>query len=123
MKTGASRSISSNITGRERKELGFRGHFGQASGSLSESGRGTGAWVKHRVNKGQEFVIGGYVPANPLDSIVVGYYDDGKLIYVAKVRNGSVPHTRREMWAKLKGLESMTVCLKICWRRTENRIL
>src|SRR4029077_16898986 len=35
----------------------------------------------------------------------VGYYQDGKLLYAAKVRNGFVPHTRREVAGKLKGLE------------------
>jgi ATP-dependent DNA ligase len=58
-----------------------------------------------RINKGQEFVIGGYIPDNPFDSIIVGYYQDGKLLYAAKVRNGFVPHTRREVAAKLKGLQ------------------
>jgi ATP-dependent DNA ligase len=65
----------------------------------------SGAWLKYRINKGQEFVIGGYVPDNPFDSIIVGYYQDGKLLYAAKVRNGFVSHTRREVAAKLKGFE------------------
>jgi len=46
-----------------------------------------------------------YVPDNPFDSIIVGYYPDGKLLYAAKVRNGFVSHTRREMAAKMKGLQ------------------
>ena len=33
------------------------------------------------------------------------YYDDQKLIYAAKVRNGFVPRLRRDVWQKLKGLE------------------
>jgi len=32
-------------------------------------------------------------------------YQDGKLMYAAKVRNGFVPNTRREVAAKLKGLQ------------------
>jgi hypothetical protein len=28
----------------------------------NESGKRTGAWIKHRLNSGQELVIGGYVP-------------------------------------------------------------
>jgi bifunctional non-homologous end joining protein LigD len=51
---------------------------------LYESGKRSSAWVKHRINKGQEFVIGGYVPGHPLDSIIVGYYDDGKLFFTAR---------------------------------------
>jgi hypothetical protein len=31
------------------------------------------------VNKGQELVIGGYRPGNPLDSVIVGYYEGDKL--------------------------------------------
>jgi ATP-dependent DNA ligase len=58
------------------------------------------------LRQSQEFVIGGYVPANPLDSVIVGYYEDGKLIYVAKVRNGFVPDTRREVFAKLRGFKT-----------------
>jgi hypothetical protein len=42
-------------------------------GSCYESGRRSGAWVKMRVNHGQELVVGGYVPASKnFDSIVVG---------------------------------------------------
>ena len=42
---------------------------------------------------------------NPLDAVIVGYYDGDQLIYAAKVRNGFVPRVRREVWQKLKGLE------------------
>jgi len=35
------------------------------------------------------------VPDNPFDSIIVGYYQDGKLLYASMVRNGFVPNTRR----------------------------
>jgi ATP-dependent DNA ligase len=87
------------------KEFGFEGILAKRADSFYESGKRSGAWLKYRVNQGQEFVIGGYVPNNPLDSIVVGYYDGDKLIYVAKVRNGFVPHTRREVFSKLRGLK------------------
>jgi len=44
--------------------------------------------VKYRVNRGQEFVIGGYTAGNPFDALIVGYYEGEKLLYAAKVRNG-----------------------------------
>jgi ATP-dependent DNA ligase len=75
------------------------------SDSYYESGKRSGAWLKYKVNKSQEFVIGGYTPGNPLDAVIVGYYDGDKLIYAAKVRNGFVPRLRRDVWQKLKGLE------------------
>ena len=51
-------------------------------------------------------MIGGYVSGNPTDSISVGYYQDGTLPYAGKVRNGFVPHTRRAIAAKLRGLSA-----------------
>jgi DNA ligase D-like protein (predicted ligase) len=90
---------------RVSKEFGFEGIVAKRKDSRYESGKRTGAWLKYRINKGQEFVIGGYIPDNPFDSIIVGYYQDGKLLYAAKVRNGFVSNTRREVAGKLKGLE------------------
>src|SRR5258708_5084940 len=40
----------------------------------------SGDWVKLRANRGQELVIGGYVPSsNTFDSILVGYYAGASL--------------------------------------------
>ena len=58
-------------------------------------------------------MIGGYVPGNPIDSIIVGYYQDGSLLYASKVRNGFVPHARRRVAAKLRGLELPPALLSI----------
>ena len=87
------------------REFGFEGIIAKRKDSCYESGRRTGAWSKYKVNKGQEFVIGGYTPRNPFDSIIVGYYEDGKLIFAEKVRNGFVPPLRREVAGRFKGLE------------------
>ena len=88
------------------KEFGFEGVIAKRKDSFYESGKRSGAWVKYKVNKSQEFVIGGYTPGNPLDAVTVGYYEGDKLTYAAKVRNGFVPRLRREVWRKLKGLEA-----------------
>ena len=87
------------------KEFGFEGVIAKRKDSCYESGKRSGAWLKYKVNKSQEFVIGGYTPGNPLDALIVGYYDGDKLIYAGKVRNGFVPRLRRDVWQKLKGLE------------------
>ncbi|HTT77688.1 MAG TPA: hypothetical protein VMF50_17120 [Candidatus Binataceae bacterium] len=59
-----------------------------------------------RVNRGQELVIGGYVPApNNFDSIVVGYYEGQRLIYVARIRNGFTPASRAALFKHFRGLE------------------
>jgi bifunctional non-homologous end joining protein LigD len=39
-----------------------------------------------------------------VDAIVVGYYRGDDLIYVARIRNGFVPASRRQIFARLKPL-------------------
>jgi len=83
----------------------LEGVIGKRKDSLYEPGRRTGAWVKMRINRAQEFVIGGYIPGpHGVDSIIVGYYRGKDLVYVARVRNGFVPATRRMVYEKLKPL-------------------
>ena len=75
--------------------------------SLDEAGKRTGAWVKYRVNRGQEFVVGGYPPGpHGFDSLIVGYYKGKDLVYVARVRNGFVPALRRQVFGKIRGFVS-----------------
>ncbi len=63
--------------------------------SLYEAGKRTGSWAKMRINKAQEFVIGGFIPGpHGVDSIIVGYFRGKDLLYIARVRNGFVPATR-----------------------------
>src|SRR5436189_6326877 len=64
------------------KEFGFEGIIAKRKDSVYESGKRTGAWVKYKVNKCQEFVIGGYTRGDPFDAILVGWYDGGKSLYV-----------------------------------------
>ena len=63
------------------KEFRFESHQRQAQVSYYEAGKRSGAWVKYKVNKSQEFVIVGYTPGNSLDALIVGYYDGDELIY------------------------------------------
>jgi len=84
---------------------GLEGVVAKRKDSRYEAGKRSGAWAKYRLNSGQEFVIGGYIPgAHGVDAIVVGYYRGDDLIYVARVRNGFVPASRRHIFAKLKPL-------------------
>ena len=93
---------------RVAKEFGFEGIVAKRKDSYYESGKRTGAWVKYRVNRGQEFIIGGYTPGNPFDALIVGYHEGDRLLYAAKVRNGFVPLVRREVASRFNGLESDT---------------
>jgi hypothetical protein len=70
------------------------------------SGDRSGDWVKLRANRGQELVIGGYVPsATTFDSILVGYYEGRDLKYAARIRSGFVPALRQRIFAQFRGLE------------------
>ena len=60
------------------KAQGLEGVIAKRRDSLYESGRRSGAWVKMRVNKSRELVVGGYVTnGKNFDSIVVGFYERG----------------------------------------------
>ncbi len=75
-----------------------------------QPGKRTGAWSKYRVNRSQELVIGGYIPGPyGFDSLIVGFYRGDHLFYVARVRNGFVPASRRQVFEKIRGLVSQTM--------------
>jgi bifunctional non-homologous end joining protein LigD len=85
------------------KGMGLEGVIAKRKDSQYEPGKRSGAWVKCRLHQGQEFVIGGYFPGSlGFDSIIVGYYRGKDLMYVARTRNGFVPASRRQVFAKLK---------------------
>ena len=91
------------------REQGLEGVIAKREDSRYEAGKRSGAWAKYRLNSGQELVIGGYVPgAHGVESVIVGYYRASELIYVARVRNGFVPATRKQLYGKLRPLVEST---------------
>jgi DNA ligase D-like protein (predicted ligase) len=88
------------------KQHAFEGIIAKRKDSRYQPGKRSRAWLKYKINCSQEFVVGGYTPGNPLDALIVGYYEGEKLYFAAKVRNGFVPHVRREVFQSLKDLES-----------------
>jgi bifunctional non-homologous end joining protein LigD len=91
---------------RAAKELELEGIIAKRKDSCYEPGRRSGAWLKYKINRSQEFVIGGYTPGNPFDALIVGCYDGESLNFVAKVRSGFAPRVRREVFQRLAGLET-----------------
>src|SRR5712692_11726985 len=92
------------------REQKLEGVVAKRKDSLYEAGKRTGAWIKYRVNRGQELVIGGYIPGpHGFDSLIVGYYRGQDLFYVARVRNGFVPTSRRQVFEKIRPLVSSTM--------------
>jgi bifunctional non-homologous end joining protein LigD len=83
----------------------LEGVVAKRKNSPYEPGKRSGSWTKMRINRAQEFVIGGFMPGpHGIDSIIVGYYQGKDLLYVARTRNGFVPATRRMVYEKLKPL-------------------
>ena len=88
----------------------LEGVIGKRKDSVYEAGKRSGAWVKCRANRGQELVIGGYILGlHGFDSLIVGYYQGKDLMYVARVRNGFVPASRRQVFEKIRHLVSTTM--------------
>ena len=89
------------------KAHGFEGLVAKRRDSRYEPGLRSGAWRKMRVNRGQEFVIGGYtLGTRTFDALVIGYYEDGRLLYASRTRNGFTPALRAQLFKKFRGLET-----------------
>jgi DNA ligase D-like protein (predicted ligase) len=88
------------------KVNGLEGLVAKRIDSRYEAGLRSGAWLKMRVNQGQEFVIGGYtIGTKTFDALIFGYYDGGRLIYAARTRNGFTPALRQRLAKRFRGLE------------------
>jgi DNA ligase D-like protein (predicted ligase) len=89
--------------------IGLEGVVAKRADSRYQSGERSGAWIKLKLDKQQEFVIGGYRPGpNGVDALLVGYYEGKRLRFGGKVRAGFTPHLRREVFESLKPLEIAT---------------
>ena len=88
------------------KTQGFEGLVAKRRNSRYESGLRSGAWMKMRINRGQELVIGGYtIGTRTFDALVIGYYEDGRLMYASRTRNGFTPALRQQLFKKFRSLE------------------
>jgi bifunctional non-homologous end joining protein LigD len=90
------------------KAQGLEGLVAKRADSKYEPGRRSDTWQKMRVNQGQEFVIGGYtVGGNTFDAVIFGYYDEGRLLYVGRTRNGFTPSLRAGLMRRFGNLETI----------------
>ena len=90
------------------KQHSLEGIVAKRSDGKYEPGLRSGSWSKHRINQGQEFVVGGYTPGtHGFDALIVGFYRGTDLIYAARVRAGFVTATRREVFEQIKHLKAV----------------
>jgi ATP-dependent DNA ligase len=85
---------------------GLEGLVAKRLDSVYEPGARSGAWRKMRLNRSEEFVIGGYTKGRrTFDVLVLGRWDENRLIYVARTRVGFTPASWERLMAKLRPLE------------------
>jgi ATP-dependent DNA ligase len=85
---------------------GLEGLVAKRLDSLYEPGMRSGAWRKMRLNRSEEFVIGGYTRGGrTFDAIVIGRWDGERLVYVARTRVGFTPASRERLMEKMRPLE------------------
>ena len=89
------------------REHGLEGVIAKRSDSVYEPGKRSGLWCKHRINLGQEFVIGGYTPGtHGFDALIVGFYRGKDLLFAARVRAGFIPATRKDVFKEISHLKT-----------------
>jgi bifunctional non-homologous end joining protein LigD len=88
------------------KAAGLEGVMAKKRNSPYRAGTRATTWLKFKMNKAQEFVIGGYKPdGESFQSVLVGYYEGKRLLFAGKVRQGFNPHVRANLF------ETMRLCL------------
>jgi bifunctional non-homologous end joining protein LigD len=88
---------------------GAEGIVSKRADSVYLSGR-TANWVKVKCGLRQEFVIGGFtLPSkggNGLGALLLGYYQDGKLIYAGRTGTGFTQKSQAEIRKRLEAIRS-----------------
>jgi bifunctional non-homologous end joining protein LigD len=89
------------------RSLGLEGVVAKRKDSRYLPGDRSAAWQKLKLDRQQEFVIGGYRPGNNgVDALLVGYYERSRLRFAGKVRAGFTPHLRRQVLGELEPLHA-----------------
>ena len=88
---------------KEACKLGLEGIVSKLADSAYESTRSRN-WLKIKCIRRQEFVIAGYTLSDkgiPFSSLILGFYDKGKLIYAGRAGTGYSNAMRAELRKKL----------------------
>ncbi|HEY1305431.1 MAG TPA: hypothetical protein VGF24_17865, partial [Vicinamibacterales bacterium] len=89
------------------RALGLEGVIAKRRMSTYIPGERSAAWLKVKLDRQQEFVVGGYRPGpHGVDALLVGYYEARSLCFAGKVRAGFTPRVRREVATALRPLHT-----------------
>ena len=95
------------------KELGLEGIIAKRSDSTYFPGARSKDWLKIKINKRQEVVIGGYTRNDDspklFSSLLLGVYENDQFVYVGKVGTGFGDKMQKEMMKAFKPLETSKV--------------
>jgi bifunctional non-homologous end joining protein LigD len=87
--------------------LSLEGIISKLRNGPYRSGRGRD-WIKSKCSARQEFVVAGYVPSSvsnsAIGSLIVGYFDKGKLAYAGRVGTGYSNKVAGELFRRLEGM-------------------
>ncbi len=88
--------------------LGAEGIVSKLATARYTSGRGN-SWLKLKCHQEQEFIIGGFTLPSKGDvgvgALLLGYYEDGKLLYAGRSGTGFTQKTHRMIRARLETLK------------------
>jgi bifunctional non-homologous end joining protein LigD len=91
------------------RDAGLEGVIAKRKSSPYIAGIRSDAWRKLKLDRQQEFVVGGYRPGpHGVDALLVGFYEGRSLRFAGKVRAGFTPHVRRDVFARLQPLHRAT---------------
>ncbi|HWA87142.1 MAG TPA: non-homologous end-joining DNA ligase, partial [Opitutus sp.] len=101
----------------QAQRLGLEGLIGKKPESFYEAGRRSGAWIKLKLHREQEFVIGGYTPPGGarehFGALLVGYYEAAPydrpiLKFAGKVGTGFDARRLRDLHDRLRKIATET---------------
>jgi bifunctional non-homologous end joining protein LigD len=91
---------------------GFEGVIGKRKDSRYEAGKRSGSWLKMKPTRSADFVVGGYTRGKgsraPLGALLVGTWEDGKLVYASHVGSGFDDRSLKQVKARLEPLHRKT---------------
>ena len=94
------------------EQLGGEGIIAKKGNSIYGEGKRSKDWLKIKIEKQQEMVIGGFTnpkgSRNGLGALLCGYYTDEKLHYSGKVGTGFTDKTLKILRSKLDKIERKT---------------
>ena len=91
------------------EEQGLEGIVAKRLDSRYEPGKRTDAWVKIKHTRRQELVIAGWLPgegrrSKRIGALLLGYYDQGQLVYAGRVGTGFTERTLDDLGKRLAAL-------------------